>query len=237
MPTLDDLREVPAPVVERLGAFWTERDAPYRRGFDVVQRGRLLEVREATVELRAGDDELRPVIDGYATVCEYPYDVAGGPPYGWVETIAEGAATKTIRERDDVRLLANHEGLPLARTGARTLELESDPIGIRVSTPGGLDMRRGYVSDVVYALEDGDLSEMSMAFRVVKQEWNADYTERRILELKLYDVSVVTFPGNPATVALVRGDEPPVEPSAPGLSVRSARLELARVHQAGLRLS
>ena len=53
-----------------------------------------------------------------------------------------------------------------------------------------------------------DLDEMSFGFRTTRQEWNADYTERVIREYALdipgSDVSIVTFPANPATVAQMR---------------------------------
>jgi phage head maturation protease len=48
-------------------------------------------------------------------------------------------------------------------------------------------------------MERGDLDEMSFAFQVIRQEWSPDYTQRDITEVKLFDVSVVTYPANPAT--------------------------------------
>lgn len=206
-----DLRNLPEPVLARLADHLGERgDTRHRRGIDTIQRGRLLEARHATVELRRTDDGL-PILDGYATVYEYPYDVAGGPPYGWTETMAAGACTKSLRERDDVRLLFDHEGIPLARTKSRTLTLDSDDIGLHCTTPEGLDTASPLVQSLVSAMGRGDLDEMSLAFRVLRQEWNDEYTERRILEVQLFDVSVVTYPANPATVAQLRGDDTPAE--------------------------
>ena len=76
------------------------------------------------------------------------------------------------------------------------------------------------VDDIVAAMRRGDLDEMSFAFRVLRQEWNSDYTERFITEVKLFDVSLVTFPANPATVAQVRNESPP---AAAGISLDLAR--------------
>ena len=44
----------------------------------------------------------------------------------------------------------------------------------------------------------------SIGFRVHRQEWNEDYTERTIIEAELFDVSVVTFPASPTTAASLR---------------------------------
>lgn len=211
-----DLRNLPGPVLERLAA--NHADLRSAR-LEVVQRGKVLEARTAKVEIRR-DDDGNPVLDGYATVYEYAYDVAGGPPYGWSETIAEGACTKSVRERDDVRLLLNHEGIPLGRTRSKTLELESDSTGLRCAST--LDGKSPLVQSMASAMDRDDLDEMSFAFRVLRQEWNDDYTERRILEVKLFDVSVVTYPANPAAVAQLRGSPEPEPPAR-----RAGRLALA----------
>jgi hypothetical protein len=52
----------------------------------------------------------------------------------------------------------------------------------------------------------GDVDEMSFAFRVTKNSWNSDYSERNIEAVNLHrgDVSIVSFGANPATMAMVR---------------------------------
>jgi phage head maturation protease len=69
---------------------------------------------------------------------------------------------------------------------------------------------------------------MSFAFQVVRDQWNKDYSERTISEVKLYDVSVVTYPANKATVVKLRSEDKPAETTddaakAGGLSVAQAR--------------
>ena len=184
------------------------------------------EVRHVhNLELRQTEDGM-PVVEGYATVYDYAYDIAGGPDMGgFTEVIAPGAAKKSAMEAD-VRLLANHEGLPLARTKSGTLELESDDIGLKVRAT--LDPSNPTAAEVRSAMERGDVDQMSFAFRVVRDEWNKDYSERTISEVKLYDVSVVTYPANPATVVKLRSEDKPAEttddaPKAGGLSVAQAR--------------
>ena len=182
--------------------------------------------RVERLELRQSDDGL-PMIEGYATVYDYRYDIGGGPDMGgFTEVIATGAASKSAQEAD-VRLLANHGGLPLARTRSGTLQLESDDIGLKVRAT--LDPSNPAAQEVRSAMERGDVDQMSFAFRVVRDQWNADYSERTISEVKLFDVSVVTYPANPATVVKLRADDQPAEdaaeeaPKASGRSVAQAR--------------
>lgn len=197
----------------------------------VRQRGNLVEARLSNVEVRmVGDD--RAEIHGYATVYDFPYDVAGGPPYGFTETIAAGATKKSVREKDDVRLLVNHDGLPLARTKSGTMSLASDDVGLLVD--GSLDLRSGSARDAALAMERGDLDEMSFAFQVLRQEWNADYTERLIREVKLFDVSLVTYPANPAASAYLRPTQDHVAASA---ASRGMSLSLAMAQADALKLS
>jgi hypothetical protein len=132
--------------------------------------------------------------------------VAGGAPFGWSETIARGAATKSIAERDDVRFLLNHEGLPQARSRGLvidTMRLTADDIGLRVDIDH-LDERNPRVIELLSAVDRGDVDQMSFAFQVIRQDWNGDYTVRHITELRLFDVSAVTYPANPATIIAAR---------------------------------
>lgn len=193
---MNDLRNLPDPVRERLGAdFLAER----HRGFDVDFKGKPTEERATPrrLEVRVARDG-SPVIAGYATVYDYPYDVAGGPPVGWSETIAVGAASKSIAERDNVYLFFDHEGFSLASTKDGTLSLESDKIGLY--NESRIDASSPHSMEVVRRIQSGQLDAMSLAFKTHRDEWNDDYTERRITEMQLFDVSVVSFPANPATV-------------------------------------
>ncbi len=130
-------------------------------------------------------------VGGYASVFEQPTDI----PDFWgsfAETIKTNAFTKTLAEQDDVRFLINHDGIPLARTKSGTLKLGQDTHGLHMEAE--LDARSSLVGDLVSAIERGDLDQMSFAFQATRQAWNADYTERDIIEAKLFDVSAVTYP-------------------------------------------
>jgi HK97 family phage prohead protease len=160
-----------------------------------LRRFRVKEVRAKSTS----DTEID--IEGYASVTDEPYELED-----WLgtysETIQSGAFKKTLQEKDDVRLLFNHDGIPLARTKSGTLELKEDDTGLKVNAT--LDNRLTTANDVFVAIERGDLDEMSFAFKVTKQYWDEDYTERTIVEVKLFDVSVVTYPANPATSVKLR---------------------------------
>lgn len=198
----------------------------YRRTDDGIETPEREERRIAKLELRTDEATGNPVLEGYATVYDYRYDLGGGPDAGgFTEVIARGAAAKSAKEAD-VRLLVNHDGVPLARTKSGTLSLESDDIGLRVSAQ--LDPANPAAAEVRSAMERGDLDQMSFAFKVLRQEWSEDYSVRTISEVKLYDVSVVTYPANPATVVqLQRSDDDQTEQAeqkpAAGRSLAMAR--------------
>jgi len=137
---------------------------------------------------------------GYATVYDVAYPIAGGPEAGgWMEIVERGATAKSIKDGADVRLLYDHGGIALARTASGTMRLISDDMGMMVNAD--LDSQSPYAQSVRSAVLRGDVDQMSFAFRVTRQAWNEDYTERRIREVQLFDASLVTYPSNEATVA------------------------------------
>jgi HK97 family phage prohead protease len=191
-------------------------------GVDVPER----EVRKlAKLEVRATPDG-GATLEGYATVYNFAYDLGGGPSQGgFTEIIASGATAKSAAEAD-VRLLVNHDGIPLARTKSGTMTLQSDDIGLRVSAQ--LDPTNPMAASLRSAMERGDMDQMSFAFKVIRDSWDAKYEIRTIHEVKLYDVSVVTYPASGATVAKLRNDAPSSE-MATGRSVEMAKRQLEAI--------
>lgn len=193
--------------------------------FQAVQAGKVFEARTSVRwEMRASQEELDKAIQaregeipvvGYATSYEQPYEVMGGPSaWGWNEVMATGSWTMTIAQGHDIRLLLNHDGIPLARTASNTMTLKSDDLGVLVDAT--LDMRSTLARDVAAAVWRGDLSQMSCAFEVTEQTWSPDYLERRILAVRGFDVSIVNFPANEKTMVMVAGAEPPGTTGASG---------------------
>lgn len=195
-----------------------------------VTERRHLPARE--FELRAeGESTLK--LTGYASVFDSPYDVWGGPSAGgFAETIDRKAFDVTLRGKPDVHLLINHEGMPLARTKSGTLQLNTDRTGLYVEAD--LDRRDPDVQRLQSKMERGDMDEMSFAFRAIRQEWNADETERRLTEVSIDrgDVSVVNYGANPATSTSLRSLLGALSDDAVLAEARSiARDDLAAAHQ------
>jgi HK97 family phage prohead protease len=143
------------------------------------------------IETRAEDGTLR--MAGYAAVFNEP-----SLPLPFIEKIAPGAFRKTLTETPDVRLLINHEGLPLARTKNGTMRLYEDNKGLYFEAELA-DTQEA--RDLHTLVARGDVDQMSFAFRVIRQKWNDDRTERMLTEVSLADgdVSIVTYPAYPAT--------------------------------------
>jgi HK97 family phage prohead protease len=164
---------------------------------------------------------------GYASVFDSPSE-----PMPFTEFVRRGAFAKTLNDGADVRLLIDHEGVPLARTKSGTLMLEEDDRGLRVEAT--LDPANPDAARVISAMKRGDISQMSFAFRTVKDSWNADRSVRELKEVQLYDVSVVTFPAYEETVAEIRSGQNAQEVativSTAPVRLRSAQIALARRH-------
>ncbi|MEV0779181.1 HK97 family phage prohead protease [Streptomyces sp. NPDC050428] len=137
-------------------------------------------------------------IEGYASVTEAPYDMWDmfGP---YNEVLRAGSFAKTLSETPQVQLLLNHGGLSMAYTQAGTLRLSEDSTGLHMEAD--VNTKRYDVNDMLLAMEERSVDEMSFAFRVTRQQWSPDYDQRDILEVDLHrgDVSVVNFGANPAT--------------------------------------
>jgi len=175
----------------KIDAFDAEADS--RSKMKKIER-RTYTVRD--VEARSEDGQMR--LSGYAAVFN-----EASVPLPFREQIAPGAFRKTLQETPDVRLLINHEGLPLARTKNGTLTLVEDEIGLRFDAdlPDTTEAR-----DLYTLIQRGDVDQMSFAFRVIRQKWSQDRDERTLTEVSLADgdVSVVTYPAYPATTVEAR---------------------------------
>lgn len=141
---------------------------------------------------------------GYASTFDQPYEMHDAMG-AYREQVRSGAFDKTLSETPDVAFLLNHGGLTMARTRAGSLHLSADSTGLM--SEAELNPKRGDVADLLAAVEDGDVDEMSFAFRVVRQDWDDSYDNRDMVELNLHrgDVSAVNFGANPLTSIGLRG--------------------------------
>lgn len=174
----------------------------------------------SNMEVRASDDGTKLV--GYAAVFDSPSE-----PLPWIEYVKRGAFQKTLNDGADVRLLIDHEGVPLARTTSGTLALREDERGLFVESD--LDPMNPDAARLISALRRGDISQMSFAFRTIKDSWNQDRSVRELREVQLFDVSVVTFPAYESTVAELRArNDVAIIESTNTLGLRKRQIEIAR---------
>jgi len=150
------------------------------------------DVELRNIEVRAEGDM---TITGYASVYDDEYDLGY-----FTERVAPGAFDGRLN--DDVRLLINHEGMPLARTTNGTLELSTDGRGLSYRAQLA-DTQEG--RDLYKLIQRGDITQSSFAFTIDEDEWSSDRKLRTIKRVgRLYDVSPVTYPASPTTTVQAR---------------------------------
>lgn len=149
---------------------------------------RVLQLRSG--EFTTREDSEEPIIEGYFAVFNSNYEIWDGAS----ESIAPGAFDETIS--DDIRALTNHDTtLVLGRTTVSTLELKIDSRGlwgrIRIN-PNDSDAMNTYAR-----VKRGDVSQCSIGFEILSEEtdFGPDGSIHwTIQNVKLYEVSVCTFP-------------------------------------------
>lgn len=150
-------------------------------------------------------------LDGIASTTEQPYrmfDMFGE----YDEVIDRSAFNETLSADPDVAFLVNHKGVTMARSkpggrGFRSLELSIGATGLQ--SRAFVNPERQDVKDLVHAIRDGDITEMSFAFRIDDGQWNDDYSHFRInkVDLDRGDVSAVNYGANPYTSIAARSSE------------------------------
>ena len=148
-----------------------------------------------TAELRVVHDGLRSKFVGHAIV----FNALSEPLMFFRELIAPEAVDRTFEEKIDVRALIDHDPAKLmGRLGARTLILRKDAKGLQVEID---PPDTTYSRDALESIRRGDLTGMSFAFRTLKDSWDdsTDPPTRTVHDMRISEVSLVTFPAYPAT--------------------------------------
>ncbi len=143
------------------------------------------------------------VLTGYAAVFNSPSLEFSGWEKPWVETIAPGAFKRTLFEQPDVKALYQHGDI-VARS-PKTLALREDDKGLAVEI-GLVDTRQN--RDLHSLVSAGILDSMSFGFspRATKWEEGKERDTRTLLDVDLFEVSVVTWPAYPASsIGAARG--------------------------------
>jgi len=158
------------------------------------------EMRTISSQFETREDGEGKSIDGYFSVFNSNYDI--GP--GMSESVAPGAFTKTLS--GDVRALTNHDTtLVLGRTKAGTLRLQETDRGLW----GHIDINPndGDAVNLWERVKRGDVDQCSFGFDIVDEEAETrddGSVHWTIKDVKLYEVSVCTFPAYQETSVAAR---------------------------------
>lgn len=164
---------------------------------------KMRQVRTINSDFKTREDggELR--IEGYFAVFNSIYQIWDDMS----ESVAPGAFSDTLG--DDVRALIDHETMyVLGRNQAATLELREDSHGLWGSiliNPNDQDAMNLYAR-----VQRGDVNQCSFGFDILEEE--TDFRDDgsvhwTIKKVKLYEVSVCTFPAYAETSVQARKDE------------------------------
>lgn len=161
------------------------------------------EYRSMVFEVRSATEDEQMIVEGYATRFNTPYQLYAWDGYEVNEQIDAHAfddcdMTDTIMQYD-------HQGRVFARVSNKTLQLEVDQIGLKVTADlGGTEEGRKLYEEI----KGGYTTKMSFGFVVKtderKSEYDHEYNKTVVLRTitaisKLYDVSAVSIPANDAT--------------------------------------
>ncbi|WP_318527769.1 HK97 family phage prohead protease [Agrobacterium tomkonis] len=152
------------------------------------------------VETRADGEKM--TVAGYAAVFGQETDIAEE----FIEVIEPGAFERSINGEDVLALYQHNPCCILGRKSAGTLRLKEDNKGLAVeidlpNTTNGRDVRE--------LIQRGDISGMSFGFYVpdtLSEKWDfsVEPPRRRILNVELYEVSIVANPAYSGTSVALR---------------------------------
>ena len=162
-----------------------------------------MQMRTSVSKFETREDGGDLYIEGYFSVFNSNYELWQGAS----ESVAPGAFTNTLGA--DIRALIDHETrLVLGRNKAGTLELKEDSHGlwgrVRIN-PNDSDAMNLYER-----VKRGDVDQCSFGFDIVKEDTDVrddGSVHWTIKEVKLYEVSVCTFPAYEETSVSARKRE------------------------------
>lgn len=155
----------------------------------------------AELKTRAAEGNEHPKIEGYFAVFDSKYEMGDGMS----ESIDSHAFDDALS--GDIRALINHDDtLVIGRNTAGTLKLNVDGHGLFGSidvNPKDTDAMNEYAR-----VERGDVSQCSFGFNILEEDTEVEDEGRSvhwtIKKVKLFEVSVCTFPAYEATAVAAR---------------------------------
>lgn len=171
-----------------------------------IERGRTYR----DIELRTGEQNEEYIVEGYASTFDQPYLLYREDGYEVYEQVDRNAFNNT--DMTDVIMQYDHEGRVFARKSNGTLEVTTDEVGLHIRADlSGTELGRQLWEEI----KGGYTNKMSFGFTVKNDtrskekdaESGTTKVMRTITEVgKLYDVSAVSLPANPATSISSRAD-------------------------------
>lgn len=182
----DDVEELQGIVDRLMARFESEGEERERRG------------RAGPIEVREGEGDA-PRLVGLAIPVDQETDLGQ-----FREVVRREAVATALRGSEDVAALWQHDpAFVLGRRSAGTLRLDLREDGLWVEI---LPPPTQWARDALVSVRRGDVWGMSFGFDVLEDKWAARGGKplREITGMRLWDVSLVTFPAYPTTTVSVR---------------------------------
>lgn len=157
------------------------------------KEGRKFEVKNMPIEIKELNED--GTFSGYGSVF--------GVKDSYNDVVEKGAFTKTLNERKNVKLLWQHDSREPIGIFTNMYE---DEHGLVVKGSIAMDVQRG--KEAYTLIKMGAVDGLSIGYSTITAKYDKKSDIRYLKELKLYEVSVVTFPANEAaTVTSIKGDD------------------------------
>lgn len=154
------------------------------------------------LELRASSEgDTGPTISGYGAVFNSPSLDLGG----FVERIAPGAFSRSLKSREDIFSFFNHDpSMPLGSRKAGNLTIAEDERGLHYSI--NPLPQTTYAADLAEAMRSKLVRGSSFSFMVRKDSWGEEkgVQTRTLLDVDLMELGPVTKPAYPKADSQVR---------------------------------
>jgi HK97 family phage prohead protease len=154
------------------------------------------EVRTLPSEFEIRDESDGMTISGYAAVFN-----SDSEPLPFIERIAPGAFQRSLKSRNEIKLLWNHDsGEPMASMRGGSLRLWEDDRGLAYEATLA-NTTRG--RDVAELIRSKVIDAMSFGFNVIKDNWD-ERGNRTLESVRIHEISVVSYPAYTATSGTVQ---------------------------------
>jgi len=157
-------------------------------------------------EIRQVQDTNTTEISGYLAKFDSPTMLFDG----FYEKIDRGAFDNTLKDMHNIFLLYHHQwDKPLASTRTGTFQLEVDNIGLKFNAT--INSNLSYGKDAIELIKENLIQGCSFGFHTVREsnEYNSneDSIMRTLLEVELYEGSILCIPQYEDTTVFARCKE------------------------------